>query len=158
VFHSQEDFFVIAMYVMATEAVSFHSFLSLYIYLFSFFLYSHSKTTGVQLISQRVMTKIKLLLLLLLLGNTFSECLIDNLTSSFHILMQGFVLFFHGRPTDRQLIVSLPFPVLGIAPNKVEFSNLAHTNFVGDSAAMEEQNKPLCKDMKAIGQIVDETF
>jgi hypothetical protein len=37
--------------------------LSLCIYLFSFFLYSHSKTTEVQIVSQCVMAKIKLLLL-----------------------------------------------------------------------------------------------
>jgi hypothetical protein len=46
--------------------------------------------TGAQLGSQRVMTEIKSLL-----RNTFSECLIDSLTNSFHILTQRFVLFFH---------------------------------------------------------------
>jgi hypothetical protein len=84
---------------MAMEAIKFNLFLSLCMYLFPFFLYSHSKMRGVQLVSQCVMTEIKLLL-----RNTFSECLIDNLTSSFHILTQRFVLFFHG---GRQLIVSL---------------------------------------------------
>jgi hypothetical protein len=44
--------------------------------------------TGAQLVSQHVMTEIKLLL-----HNTLSECLIDNLTSSFHILTQRFDLF-----------------------------------------------------------------
>jgi hypothetical protein len=38
-------------------------FLGLCIYLFSFFLYSHSKERGTQFVSQRVMTEIKLLLL-----------------------------------------------------------------------------------------------
>jgi hypothetical protein len=45
---------------MAMAAVKFHLFVSLYIYLFSFFLYSHSKTTGAHLVSQSVMTEIKL--------------------------------------------------------------------------------------------------
>jgi hypothetical protein len=36
------------------------------------------------------------------------------------------------------MIVSLSFPILGVAPNEVEFSSLAHTNFVGESDAMEE--------------------
>jgi hypothetical protein len=67
-----------------------------------------------------VMTEIKLLLL----RNTFSECLIDNLTNSVHVLMQRFVSFFHGsRPTNRQLIVSLLFPVLGVALTKWNFQN-----------------------------------
>jgi hypothetical protein len=42
------------------EAVKFNLFLILCIYLFPLFLYSHLKTTGVQLFSQRVMTEIKL--------------------------------------------------------------------------------------------------
>jgi hypothetical protein len=45
---------------MAMEAIKFNLFLSLYIYLFSSFLYSHSKTTEAQLVSQHVMTQIKL--------------------------------------------------------------------------------------------------
>jgi hypothetical protein len=45
---------------MAVEAAKFYLFLSLCIYLLSFFHYSHSKTTGAQLVSQRVTTKIKL--------------------------------------------------------------------------------------------------
>jgi hypothetical protein len=60
------------------------------LHLFSFFLYSHSKMTGAQFVSQCVMTEIKFLL-----RNTFSECLMDNLTNSSHILKQKFVLFFH---------------------------------------------------------------
>jgi hypothetical protein len=79
------------MYIMAIEAIKFNLFLSLCIYLFSFFLYSHLQMTEAQLVYQRVMTEIKLIL-----RNTFSECLTDNLTNSFHILMQRFVLFFHG--------------------------------------------------------------
>jgi hypothetical protein len=90
-FPSRFFFFLITMYIMAMEAIKLHLFLNLCIYLFSFFLYSHSKTTGVQLVPQCVMSKIKLLL-----RNTFPECLIDNLTNSFHILTQRFVLFFHG--------------------------------------------------------------
>jgi hypothetical protein len=35
-------------------------------------------------------------------------------------------------------LLFLSFPVLGVAPNKVEFSNLARINFVGDSVAVEE--------------------
>jgi hypothetical protein len=101
------------------EAIRFNLFLSLCIYLFSFFLYSHLNMTGAQLVSQHVMTEIKLLL-----HNTSLECLIDNLTNNFHILMQRFVLFFNGgRLTDRQLIVSLLFPVLGVALTKWNFSN-----------------------------------
>jgi hypothetical protein len=74
--------------------------------------------TGAQLVSQHVMAKIKLLC------NTFSECFTDNLTNSFHILMQRFVLFFlSARPTNRQLIVSLLFPVLGVALTKWNFPN-----------------------------------
>jgi hypothetical protein len=95
---------------MAMEAVKFNLSSIPCIPLFSFFLYSNSKTTGAQLVPQRVMTDIKLLLC-----STFSECLIDDLTSSFRILKQRFVLFFHGgRPTDRQPIVSLLFLVLGL--------------------------------------------
>jgi hypothetical protein len=75
--------------------------------------------TGAQLVSQHAMTEIKLLLF-----NNFSECFTDNLTNSFHILMQRFVLFFHGgRPTNRQLIVSLLFLVLGVALTKWNFPN-----------------------------------
>jgi hypothetical protein len=105
------------------ELSNFIYFLSLCIHLFTFFLYSHSKTTEAQLVSQCFMTEIKLLL-----HNTFSECLADNLTNSFHILMQRFVLFFHGgRPTDSQLIVSLLFPVLGVALTKWKIpSNRIH--------------------------------
>jgi hypothetical protein len=88
------------MYIMAMEAIKFNLFLSICIYLFSFFLCSHSEMTGVQLVSQRVMTEIKLLLC-----NTFSECLIDNLTSSFHILTQRFVLFFHGDRVPHKVCV-----------------------------------------------------
>jgi hypothetical protein len=52
----------------------------------------------------------------------------DNLTNSFHILRQRFVLFFHGgSSTDRQLTVSLLFPVLRVALTKVEFSKQSHT-------------------------------
>jgi hypothetical protein len=46
---------------MAMEAAKFSLFLSLCIYLFSFFLYSDSKATEPQLVSRRVMTEIKLL-------------------------------------------------------------------------------------------------
>jgi hypothetical protein len=108
------------MYIMAVEAVTFNLFFRLDIFfLFSFFLYSHSKATGAQFLS-RVMAEIKLLLL----RNTFSECLIDSLTNCFHILTQRFVLFFHGgRPTDWQLIVSLLFTVLGVAVTKWNFPN-----------------------------------
>jgi hypothetical protein len=53
-------FFLITVYTMAMEAVKFILVLSICIYLFSFFLYSHSKMTGVQLFSQCVMTEIKL--------------------------------------------------------------------------------------------------
>jgi hypothetical protein len=77
------------------------------------------KTAGAQLVSQCVLVKINLLLC-----NTFSECRIDNLTNSFHILMQRFVSVFHGgRLTNRQLIVSLLFPVLGVALTKWNFPN-----------------------------------
>jgi hypothetical protein len=99
VFHSQV-FFLITMYIMAMEAVRFNLFLRLCIYLFIFFLHSsHSKTTGAQLVSQRVLTEIKLLC------NTFSECVIDNLTSSFHILTQRFVLFLHGSRVHHKVCV-----------------------------------------------------
>jgi hypothetical protein len=110
---------------MAVEAVKFHLFLILCIYLISVFLYSNSKTTGAQLVSQHVMTEIKLLLLY---RNIFSVCLIDSLTNSFHIVTQRFVLFIHGsRLTNRQLIVSLLFPVLGVALTKWNFpNNCAH--------------------------------
>jgi hypothetical protein len=47
----------------------------------------------------------------------------------------------HSVETDRQLIVSLSFSVLGVAPNKVDFSSFTHTNFVGDSDAVEEEIK-----------------
>jgi hypothetical protein len=65
--------------------------------IFSFLFYSHSKRTGVQLVSQCVMAKIIILLLLLLLlvYNTFSESLTDILSNSFHILKQRSDLFFH---------------------------------------------------------------
>jgi hypothetical protein len=43
---------------------------------------------GAQLVSQRVMREIELLL-----HNTFSELLIVNLTTGFHFLMQSFVYF-----------------------------------------------------------------
>lgn len=75
--------------------------------------------------------------------------------------MQRFVLFFHGgRPTDRQLIVSLSFPVLGVALTKWNFRNNAHTNImgVGNSAAVEYYNRHLHKNMMAVGQIVSEAF
>jgi hypothetical protein len=40
----------------------------------------------------------------------------------------------HSVKTDRQLIISLPFPVLGVDPNEVDFPiSHTHTNFVGDS-------------------------
>jgi hypothetical protein len=73
--------------------------------------------TEPQLVSQRVVTEIKLLL-----RNTLSECLIDNLTNSFHILTQSFILFFTAAD-DRQATVSI-FIVscAGGCPNKVEFS------------------------------------
>jgi hypothetical protein len=64
------------------------------LHLFYFFLYSHPRMRGALSISQRVMTEIKFLL-----RNTFSECLIVDLTTSFHILTQQwfmFDLFFHG--------------------------------------------------------------
>jgi hypothetical protein len=126
------------MYIMAVEAIKFNLFLILCIYLFSLFLYSHLKMTWAQLVSQSVMTEIKLLL-----RNTFSECCTDNLTNSFHMLMQRFVLFFHGgRPTDRQLIVSLFFPVLGVALTKWNFPN-NRTHFVGYSAAVKNKTN-LC--------------
>jgi hypothetical protein len=67
---------------MAVEAVKCHLFFKSS-HLFSFSLYSHSRMREAQLISQRVMIEIKLLL-----RNTFSECLIFNLITSFHILMQ----------------------------------------------------------------------
>jgi hypothetical protein len=35
----------------------------------------------------------------------------------------------HSVNTDRQLIVSLSFTVLGGCPNKVEFSKRSHTNW-----------------------------
>jgi hypothetical protein len=54
---------------------------------------------GMRLVSC-VMTKIKLLL-----RNTFSECLFDNLTNSFHILMQMFALFFHGSRVPHKVCV-----------------------------------------------------
>jgi hypothetical protein len=47
----------------------------------------------------------------------------------------------HSVKTGRQLVISLSsssFLVFGVAPNEVEFSNLKQTNFVGESAAMEE--------------------
>jgi hypothetical protein len=52
--------FLVVMHIMAMEAVKFNLFLILCIYLFPLFLYSHLKTTGAQLFSQRVMTEIKL--------------------------------------------------------------------------------------------------
>jgi hypothetical protein len=135
---------------MAVEAIKFRFFFSLCIYLFSFFLYSHLKTTAAQLISQHVMTKIKLLLLLplllsvsllllllllflllllLSLLNTFSEHLINNLTNSFHIFMQRLVLLAHGgRSTDRQLTdcIFIVSCARG-CPNKAEFSKKSYT-------------------------------
>jgi hypothetical protein len=103
VFHSQVGFscfFFITMYIMAMEDVKFNFLLSLCISLFSFFLYSHLKMTEVQLVSQCVTTEIKLLL-----HNTFSECLIDNLTNTFHILTQRCVLFFHGDRVPHKVCV-----------------------------------------------------
>jgi hypothetical protein len=46
------------------------------------FLHSYLKTRRTHLASQRVMAKIKLIL-----RNTFSECLIVNVTNKFHILI-----------------------------------------------------------------------
>jgi hypothetical protein len=43
--------------IMALEAVKFNLFSNLYIYLFSFFIYSHSRTREVQLVCQREMLK-----------------------------------------------------------------------------------------------------
>jgi hypothetical protein len=104
VFHSQVglrfSFFLITTYIMAMETVKFNLFLSLSVYLFSFFLYSHLKTTGEQLLSQHVMAKIKSLLC-----NILSECLTDNLTNSFHILTQRFVLFFHDSRVPHKVCV-----------------------------------------------------
>jgi hypothetical protein len=51
------------MFIIGMEAIRFNLFLILYIYLFCFFLYSYLKMTGVQLVSERVMIEIKLLLL-----------------------------------------------------------------------------------------------
>jgi hypothetical protein len=51
-------FFVITMYNMIMEAVKINLFLILCIYLFSFFLYPHSKATGAQLVYQRLMTEL----------------------------------------------------------------------------------------------------
>jgi hypothetical protein len=53
--------FLITMYIMTMETIKFHLFLSLCIYLFSSFPYSHLKLIEVQLVSH-VITKIKLLL------------------------------------------------------------------------------------------------
>jgi hypothetical protein len=75
-------FFFITRSAMAVKAVKRHLFFKS-LHLFSFFLYSHSRMRGVQLISQCVMTKITLLL-----HNTFSECIIVNLTTSVQILTQ----------------------------------------------------------------------
>jgi hypothetical protein len=61
-FQSKFSFFIflIIMHIMAMEAVKSNLFLIICIYLVSFFLYSRSKTRGAQLVSQRVMTEIKL--------------------------------------------------------------------------------------------------
>jgi hypothetical protein len=67
------------------------SFIFKPLHLFSFILYSHLKTTGIELVLKHVITVIKLLFL----QNIFSEYLIDHLTNSFHILTQRFVLFFN---------------------------------------------------------------
>jgi hypothetical protein len=77
-------FILITMSVMAMGTKHFIYFF-LNLYLFSFFLYWYLRNWD-HLVFQPVMTKIKLLLY-----NTFSECLIVNLTTSFHILMQRFV-------------------------------------------------------------------
>jgi hypothetical protein len=92
--------FLITMYIMAMVAVKFHLFLSLCLYLLSFLLHSHSKTTGKQLVSQRVMNEIKLFL-----PNTFSEFFIENLTNILHIITQRFVLFIHSGRIPNKVCV-----------------------------------------------------
>jgi hypothetical protein len=72
-------FFLIARTEMAVMAVKYHLYFKS-LHLFSFFIYSHSILSGVQLISQCVMTKIT--------TNIFSESITVNLTTSFHILVQ----------------------------------------------------------------------
>lgn len=49
------------------------------------FLYSHSKITEAQWVSQRIMSEIE--------QYAFSECLVDNRMSSFDILTQRYDLF-----------------------------------------------------------------
>jgi hypothetical protein len=95
-FHSKLFFYFHVYYGYGGHQIPFKS-----LYLFIFFLYSHLKMTGVQVVSC-VMTKIELLL-----GNTFSESLIDNLTSSLHIHMQRFVLFFHSSSPSQSLCLQL---------------------------------------------------
>jgi hypothetical protein len=72
--------FLIIISVMAMKTIKCNLFFKS-LHLFSFFLYSHLRLRGTQLISQFVMTEMKFLLC-----NTFSECLIVNLTTIFHIL------------------------------------------------------------------------
>jgi hypothetical protein len=74
--------FLITLHILAVETVGFNLFVSLYIYLFSFFFYSCLNLTRVQLVSQCVMTEMKLLLL----RNTFSEYLSKGLIKRFYIL------------------------------------------------------------------------
>jgi hypothetical protein len=53
-------------------------------------------------------------------------------------LHQNLCFDLHSVRIDRLLIVSLSLPVLEVASNNVEFPDLTHSNFVGDSAAVEE--------------------
>jgi hypothetical protein len=71
---------------MAMGTTTFYLLSSLCICL-SFFICWHLRKGGVQMVFQCVMTEI-----ILLICNTFSECLIVNLTTSLHILMQGLLI------------------------------------------------------------------
>jgi hypothetical protein len=70
-------------------------------------------------------------------------------------LHQNFSFDLHSVKTDRQLIVSLSFPVLGVAPNKVEFSKQCHC---GRKIKHTATQPPLRKNVKASGQIDNVTF
>jgi hypothetical protein len=140
------------------EAIKFNLFLILCIYLFFFFLYSHLKMTGAQLIS-RVMTKIKLLLFFFYCCYkviTFQD-VSDNLTNSFNILTQRFVLSFMAAESPTKcvwLFGKFKFirATLSTGNNKDTVSCLS----IG--LLPWRKNKPLHKNVEAIGQIVTETF
>jgi hypothetical protein len=85
--------------VMSLEAIKYNLFIESACIIV--FLHSYLKTRTMHLVSQRVMAKIKLIL-----HNTFSECLIVNVTDKFHILIHKrgclFDLLLHGgSPSTR---------------------------------------------------------